>query len=561
MSPVSECKRRGTVPNKTIWLPIAEGIKRPPFLIISLVLVGLLLRLLSLYLGLWRDEASTYFDALPTDLGEMIKTVIYSELNPPGFYLIMHQWIQWFGAQEVLFKVPALFFGLLLIPASYALGRLAGSLRVGVIAATIATFAPDAVYYSQEARPYTLAALLCCLVVLLYCKALTSKYQTWYLLGFVLCADLLLYVQYTGLLLVGSLAIITLYLLWYHAVNIQLMPFAIAFGIIFLLFTPWLQVFLTHLYTGTPWIDKQPWWMRPKLLFENIAYTLPFQMGAHEKIYLLLFVLLGLGFKIKKLYAYARQSFCKWNTLPKIYTFILGVSLILLAGILAALGYGYGGYIFPFTPIAWAFYGSCLIALFQYIDRRWTGQWNRFMRWATLILLVILLVLPSTKFAFSLGNINKSGIRSLVADMESKHQEKTLYILSPDYFGPTFGYYLTQQPVQFYGLAEQPVQFHGFARWHKPEIFSPRNYAEIWANPRLILDTEQRIQDEIQKGYRKLALIQASQTISDVGSMRFSLTNKFLSRLKQKYALLEKIDYPGRSESVTLYLFALSSSD
>ncbi len=558
---MSECKRRGTVPDKTIWLPITEGIKRPPFLIISLVLIGLLLRLPSLHLGLWRDEASTYFDALPTDLGEMIKTVIYSELNPPGFYLIMHQWIQWFGAQEILFKVPALFFGLLLIPASYALGRLAGSLRVGVIAATIATFAPEAVYYSQEARPYTLAALLCCLVVFLYCKALTSKYQTWYLLGFILCADLLLYVQYTGLLLVGSLAIITLYLLWYRAVNIRLMPFAIAFGIIFLLFTPWLQVFLTHLYTGTPWIDKQPWWMRPKLLFQNIAYTLPFQMGAYEKIYLLLFVLLGLGFKINKLYAYARQSFSKWNTLPKTYTFILGASLILLSGILAALGYGYGGYMFPFTPIAWAFYGSCLIALFQYIDRQWTGQWNRFVRWTTLILIVSLLVLPSTNFAFSLGNINKSGIRSLVADMESKHQEKTLYILSPDYFGPTFGYYLTQRPVQFYGLAEQPVQFYGFARWDKPEIFSPRGYAEIWANPRSISDTEQRIQDEIQKGYRKLALIQASQTISDVGSMRFSLSDRFLSRLKQKYALLEKFDYHGRSESVTLYLFALSSSD
>jgi Dolichyl-phosphate-mannose-protein mannosyltransferase len=558
---MSECKRQGTVPDKTIWLPIAEGIKRPPFLIISLVPIGLLLRLPGLHLGLWRDEASTYFNALPTDLGEMIETVIYSELNPPGFYLIMHQWIQWFGVQEVLFKVPALFFGLLLIPASYALGRLAGSLRVGVIAATIATFAPEAIYYSQEARPYTLAALLCCLVVLLYCKALTSKYQAWYLLGFVLCADLLLYVQYTGLLLVGSLAIITLYLLWYQAINIRLMPFAIAFGIIFLLFTPWLQVFLTHLYTGTPWIDKQPWRMRPKLLFQNIAYTLPFQMGAYEKIYLLLFVLLGLGFKINKLYAYARQSFYKWNTIPKIYAFILGVSLILLAGILAALGYGYGGYMFPFTPIAWAFYGSCLIALFQYIDRQWTGQWNRFVRWTTMILLVSLLVLPSTNFAFSLGNINKSGIRSLVADMESKHQEKTLYILSPDYFGPTFGYYLTQRPVQFYGLAEQPVRFYGFARWDKPEIFSPRGYAEIWANPRSISDTEQRIQDEIQKGYRKLALIQASQTISDVGSMRFSLSDRFLSRLKQKYSLLEKIDYYGRSESVTLYLFALSSSD
>jgi hypothetical protein len=111
------------------------------YLVSGLMLLGLLLRLPSLCLGLWRDEGSTYFDALPSDLGKLIETVIYSELNPPGFYLIMHQWMQWFGSQEVVFKLPALFFGLLLIPATYGVGRVLSSHGAGAITATITTFA------------------------------------------------------------------------------------------------------------------------------------------------------------------------------------------------------------------------------------------------------------------------------------------------------------------------------------------------------------------------------------------------------------------------------------
>ncbi len=100
------------------------------YLISSLMLLGLLLRLPSLSLGLWRDEASTYFDALPAGLGEVVRTVIRSELNPPGFYLIMHQWMCWFGAEEIVLKLPALIFGLLLIAATYGLGRVIGSLTI-----------------------------------------------------------------------------------------------------------------------------------------------------------------------------------------------------------------------------------------------------------------------------------------------------------------------------------------------------------------------------------------------------------------------------------------------
>ncbi|MBD2176011.1 glycosyltransferase family 39 protein [Pseudanabaena sp. FACHB-1998] len=522
---------------------------RAKFLIILLVLVGIYLRIPSLDLGLWRDEASTYFDSLPNNFEEIINTVTYSELNPPIFYLIMHQWMQWFGDQELIFKIPALLFGLLLIPSTYVLGKLTGSPKAGLIAATIATFAQESVYYSQEARPYTLAALLVCWVMFFYCKALaTTKHQICYLIGFVICSDILLYVQYSGLLLVSSLIILTLFLLLTHTIK-SAMPFALAFGVIFLLFMPWLPIFISHLYTGTPWTIKEPFL---RIFYENIGYTL-----INPRKLNLLFIILGLGIILRKFFQ-TKSTIRDFHISPEIYTFILGICFIYIIAIEAIFSYK-GRYILPFAPIAWAFYGSCLLALskflLDYVNSNKTSKWQYYVRQAILGLLVILLifsVINRNKYDLSFGNIDKSGIKTLAKSWQTrKDDKKTLYILSPDFLAPTFGYYFSKHPVQFYG----------FARWDKPEIFSPQNYAEIWANPMLLEETERLIQKEIKKGYRKLALISDNNISSDLGKMKYSKTIQFLDTLKKRYNLLEKADYRGLNESISLYLFDLNSNN
>ncbi|MBD2357778.1 glycosyltransferase family 39 protein [Tolypothrix sp. FACHB-123] len=530
--------------NKLLCLLInGKYIKRPHIILGILMLIGLLLRLPSLKWGLWRDEGSTYFDAMPIDLHEVINTVIYSELNPPGFYIIMHQWMQWFGSDEVILKIPALIVSVLLIPATYKLGSLISSPLVGIVTAAITTVAPEAIYYSQEARPYALAALLSCLVIFLYCKVIDSKKQIWYLLGFVICADLLLYVQYTGLILLTSLAIITLYLQWRSMANIRLMHFFVAYLIIFLLFTPWLQVFFTHLHTGLPWVTKESWLMRPKLLYENFLYTLPVTGG--KKVLVALSVL-ALIFQLSPVFSYSQKFIHQWKLKLKTSTFILSFSVLLSAIMLAALSHQ-GRYMFPFTPLAWVVYSNFVINLFKRIDNYWSREFNRFIKQIIVVLVIFSIVLPNAKYAISLGNTDKSGIRSLAADVQKKHQEKTIYLISPDLLGPTFGYYFAQNPVKFYGVG----------RWNRPEIFSPQGYAEVWESSTLISDIKQGIQGEIDNGYRQLVLIQDMGVTSDAGKMKYSRVNEALAMLKQKYSLLEKTDYPGTHESITVYKFTL----
>jgi len=515
------------------------------YLVGSLVLLGLLLRLPSLRLGLWRDEASTYFDSLPSGLGEVIKTVIRSELNPPGFYLIMHQWMRWFGAEETVLKIPALLFGLLLIVATYGLGRAIGSRNTGLMAAAIATVAPTAVYYSQEVRPYTLTALLSCLVVLLYCKALNSEHQKQYLLGFALCACLLSYVQYTGLLLIFSLIVVTAYLLWRKEGGVRLMPFAFAFGAIFLLFTPWLPIFFTHLHEGTPWSDKVTWWLRPRLFVDCIAYTIPL---TKFRTFLVIPVLLAFAVGTMRLFYNTGRS--RRPLAAPIVT--LGMSVGLIAAIEAALSITGGGrYMFSFTPIAYVLYSSWILALFRYLKRRW--ERHRILsglRVAIALVLICWMVFPNVVQAFSWGSLPKSGLRSLAADAQKLPLEQIVYVLAPDYLGPSFGYYFARK---------HPVPFYGFARWHHPELFSPQGYGDLWESPTAVADALKGIQEESLKGDRWLGLI---KDIEPTSNQFFpSKTNQLLSELKQTYPLLRQVDYPSidfpSHEAVTLYLFAL----
>ena len=528
---------------------------RDVYLVISLISLGLLLRLPSLRLGLWRDEGITYFDVLPTNLGEVVARIIHSESNPPLFYLIMDRWVRWFGSGEVVFKIPAFIFGLLLIPAVYFLGREVSDRRVGLIAAAITAVAPEAIYYSQEARPYTLAALLCCLVVFLYCKAITStEHQTWYLLWFVICAEMLLYVQYTGLLLIGSLVIITWCLWWHDRSSVKLVPFAIAFAIIFLLFIPWLPIFLSHLQAGTPWTIKEPWLTRAKVFYQNVGYyTLPLPDALKVKPLLKILeiamsglVLLVFGLVVRQL-LYRTQRTPSRKMLLNISEVVLCMSFVLYSMMLTFFSYS-GRYMFPLTPIAWVSYSGWCVALFRYIKHRWSERRIRFSRQLILVLLGLLFIFPNFNYALSLGNIDKSGVRSLATDLQERSLKNTVYLLSPDYLGITFAYYFRQQPVQL----------HGFPDWDRPEIFSPKGHAEEWQSPTLISDAEKQIQEEANKGSLKLALIQKSGIIPDLGEMRYSRANQLLSQLKQTYPLIAKDSYPGHTESVTLYLFSLT---
>ena len=117
------------------------------------------------------DEAAT-LKVVDGSFGHALHKIAVSESTPPVYYVLAWLWRHIFGLQEIGFRLLPAVAGVLLVPAVFAVGRALASVRVGVVAAAIVATSPYLVFYSQEARAYSLytllslVGLLCCVRVI-----------------------------------------------------------------------------------------------------------------------------------------------------------------------------------------------------------------------------------------------------------------------------------------------------------------------------------------------------------------------------------------------------------
>ncbi len=129
----------------------------------ALILFALALRLLQVR-GLWLDEAISVFQAnLP--FGEMIEHIRTQDRHPPLHHAILWLTVRVFGDGELAVRLPSIIAGTLVVPMVYAIGRRLYGLRTGLLAAAFVTVAPLLVWYSQEARMYSLLVLFAMVLV------------------------------------------------------------------------------------------------------------------------------------------------------------------------------------------------------------------------------------------------------------------------------------------------------------------------------------------------------------------------------------------------------------
>lgn len=157
--------------------PVAP--RHPLVWVVALMIVGLGLRVATINTrGLWLDEASTILQVSGT-----VMQTIYSQLggtHPPFFHVLMHYWIYAFGTSETAVRLFATVFGVLAIPAAYWAGKVAYDRRVGLISAVLVALSPFAIWYSQEARMYTMLLLFAFLSAGAFARALErNDFRGW----------------------------------------------------------------------------------------------------------------------------------------------------------------------------------------------------------------------------------------------------------------------------------------------------------------------------------------------------------------------------------------------
>jgi 4-amino-4-deoxy-L-arabinose transferase-like glycosyltransferase len=128
----------------------------------AIVVLGAAIRFATLDLQSFRhDEAVTAARILHPSLFATLGEVPGSESNPPLYYAIAWLWSRLLGTGEVGLRSLSALCGVATIPIVYLIAKRALSTRAGVIAAAIIATNPILVWYSQDARNYSLLVLLC----------------------------------------------------------------------------------------------------------------------------------------------------------------------------------------------------------------------------------------------------------------------------------------------------------------------------------------------------------------------------------------------------------------
>jgi mannosyltransferase len=109
--------------------------------------------------SLWNDELdSRRVSGAPT-AGEVMAKTLAQDGHPPVYNLLLHGVERLWGDSERALRFPSALAGVLSIAAIFVLGRLLYGVFEGLLAAGLLTVLWCPLYYSQEARPYSLLLL------------------------------------------------------------------------------------------------------------------------------------------------------------------------------------------------------------------------------------------------------------------------------------------------------------------------------------------------------------------------------------------------------------------
>ncbi len=147
----------------------------------ALIITGLALAIRFSTLSLqsfWLDEAYTEH-LVHLGFGAMLSAIPKSESTPPLYYVIAWGQTHVFGYSEFALRSVSALAGAATAAVVYALAARVSGMRAAVIAGLLVTVSPLMVWFSQEARAYSLAALLATASVLCLTIYLDTLDRRW----------------------------------------------------------------------------------------------------------------------------------------------------------------------------------------------------------------------------------------------------------------------------------------------------------------------------------------------------------------------------------------------
>lgn len=228
-----------------------------------LVLLGVGAALRLHHLGkesLWLDEAFSITIARVSVAHIIDETS--RDVHPPLYYTLLRYWMLMAGSTEAAARLLSVLLSLGTVVAAYFMGLRLVNRRAGLAAAALLTFLPFQVEFSQEARMYSLLALLGTISFRCLVGLFDSPSPRWKV-AYALSTAAMLYTQiYGSFVFAGEIACMT----WMLVLNrgrlrpefVRWLGSAIAAAALFI---PWMFVLArqaSRVQSGF-WIPRRPW--------------------------------------------------------------------------------------------------------------------------------------------------------------------------------------------------------------------------------------------------------------------------------------------------------------
>ena len=203
-----------------------------------LTLLGFAIRLSNFDQSLYGDELSTYWIVHDHSLGDVVSIVRSNdEITPPLSFILSWLTLKLGGAPEWV-RLPSLIASTATIPMVYLLGMRTVGRSAGLIAAAVLALSPFLIYYSVEARAYSLMIALVAGSTLALLAAIRTRRTRWWVL-YAVCSCAAAYTHYTSIF---PLAGQGLWVLWKHREALRACVLANLGALIG--FAPWIPGFI-----------------------------------------------------------------------------------------------------------------------------------------------------------------------------------------------------------------------------------------------------------------------------------------------------------------------------
>lgn len=228
--------------------PISPLQRYMPTLLVMLILLACAERIYGIdRQSLWSDELfaiTASFKPTWTSLWSLL----VGDSHPPGYVLFMYWTLPLSGYSDIGIRLHALLFGVLWIPLVYWVGKRWFGDWAALFAAAILVSGYNAIYYSQEARAYTMLVAFNLINIGCFFEILFGKSsQRRHISGFILSTLAMLYLHYAGFVFLSA-EILLYAILWFlQQRKGSVLEAAKIFGIPLLLYLPWLGIMYHHM--------------------------------------------------------------------------------------------------------------------------------------------------------------------------------------------------------------------------------------------------------------------------------------------------------------------------